>query len=101
MARIAAANVTTNKRTGRKTVKPIDTAPRHARIARDNKAARAEARWLAVTETPEYVIGSKSHGLGWAITDCPYDGRTKKAREWVKGFEAAAKVARTAARKRA
>ncbi len=100
MARIAAASVTTSKTTGRKTVKPTDTAPRHARIARDNKADRAARQWLEAT-SKEYAKGRKAHAEGKAITDCPHDGRTKLARNWVKGFEAAAKDARSAARKRA
>ncbi len=100
MARIAAASVKTNPKTGRKIVKPADTAPRHARIARDNKADRAERSWLEATST-EYGKGREAHAKGKAVTDCPHDGRTKLARNWVTGFEDAAKDARKAARKRA
>jgi hypothetical protein len=47
MARIAAASVTTNKATGRKTIKLVDKTPKHFKIARNKKADRAEADWLA------------------------------------------------------
>lgn len=100
MARIGAARVTTSKTTGRKTVAPVDTAPRHARIARDNKADRAERSWLEAT-SKEYGKGREAHAKGKTVTDCPHDGRTKLARNWVQGFEDAAKDARKAARKRA
>lgn len=100
MARIAVASVKTNPSTGRKTVRPIDTAPKHARIARDNKAGRAERQWLEAT-SKEYTAGRTAHAKGKAITDCPHDGRTKLARNWCKGWEDANADARKAARKRA
>jgi len=100
MARIAVASVKTNPSTGRRTVKPIDTAPQHARLARDNKAARSERAWLEAT-SKEYGQGRTAYGKGKEVTDCPHDGRTKLARNWVKGWEDARADARKAARKRA
>lgn len=100
MARIAVASVKTNPATGRRTVKPIDTAPRHARLARDGKADRAERQWLEA-KSKEYGHGRTAYAKGKEVTDCPHDGRTKLARNWIKGWEDARSDARKAARKRA
>ena len=100
MARIVAASVSTDKATGRRTVKPVDTAPKHARIARDNKADRAERAWLEAT-SKQYGQGRDAHAKGKTLADCPHDGRTKLARNWCKGWLDAQADAKKAARKRA
>lgn len=97
---IGAASVSASKSTGRRTVKPVDTAPKHARIARDNKADRAERAWLEAT-SKQYGHGRDAHAKGKTLADCPHDGRTKLARNWCKGWTDAASDAKKAARKRA
>ena len=72
------------------------------RIGRKAKADRLENAWKATKgQQPGSKERSEGHvacEYGRTIDDCPYDGRTTRAREWKAGFSDAAKAARKAAR---